>query len=51
MRALKVEGDERVRAEEAVEIIDCGCASEQTKGAPTFLMIEAANPPFVWLPY
>jgi hypothetical protein len=50
MSALKLEGDERVRAEDAVEIIDCGRASEQTKGAPTFLLFEGAIAPFIWLP-
>jgi hypothetical protein len=50
MSALKVEGDERVRAEEAVEIVDCGCASEQTKGFPTFFLLEGSVAPFIGLP-
>ena len=49
MSALKVEHREpRVRAGDAVEIIDCGQASEQTKGGWLGLTYEAANPPFNW---
>jgi hypothetical protein len=49
MSALKVEGDERVRAGDAVEIIDCGRASERTKGSFQFIFQELATPPFNWL--
>ena len=49
MSALIVEVDERVRAEEAVEIIDCGRASERTKGSFQFILLELSNPPFNWL--
>lgn len=47
MSALKVEHREpRVRAEDAVEIIDCGQASERTKGGSILLFLEGGNPPF-----
>jgi hypothetical protein len=46
MSALKEEGDERVRAEDAVEIIDCGRASEQTQGGIGLLGLEGGAPPF-----
>ena len=49
MSALKVEGDERVRAGDAVEIIDCGRASERTRGSFQFVLLELATPPFNWL--
>ena len=48
MSALKLEGDERVRAEDAVEIIDCGPASERTKGGFLLIMLEGTPPPFNW---
>ena len=49
MSALKVEHREsRVRAEDAVEIIDCGQASEQTKGGWLGLPSEAGSPPFIF---
>ena len=46
MSALKEEGDERVRAEDALEIIDCGRASERTKGGPVGLADEPGWAPF-----
>jgi hypothetical protein len=51
MSALKVEKKEqRVRAEDAVEIIDCGRASEQTQGSPFFSTgLEGGSPPWVWV--
>jgi hypothetical protein len=49
MSALKVEGEERVRAEDAVEIIDCGRASERTKGSFGWVNLELSTPPFNWL--
>jgi hypothetical protein len=49
MSALKVEqGEPRVRAEDAVEIIDCGRASERTKGGILLIFLESGNPPFNW---
>ena len=48
MSALIKEGEERVPAEEAVEIIDCGRASERTKGGYMLIFIEPANAPFNW---
>ncbi len=48
MSALKVEGNERVRAEDAVEIIDCGRASERTKGGFLLILLERGSPPFNW---
>jgi hypothetical protein len=50
MSALKTETSERVRAEEAVEIIDCGRASERTKGVPLLLFYEYGSPPYIYLP-
>jgi len=48
MSALKLEGEERVRAEDAVEIIDCGQASERTKGGFLLPIFESSHPPFTW---
>jgi hypothetical protein len=49
MSALKLEqGESRVRAEDAVEIIDCGRASELTKGGWLLIFLESGNPPFNW---
>jgi hypothetical protein len=53
MSALKLEHTEqRVRAEDAVEIIDCGRASELTRGSP-FIAITFENgwPPFIYSYY
>ncbi len=49
MSALKVERRLRVRAEDAVGMVDCGRASERTKGIPMFLLLELGTPPFNWL--
>jgi hypothetical protein len=51
MSALKLDiVEERVRAEEAVEIIDCGRASERTKGSPFVSTgTEGGFPPFLWI--
>jgi hypothetical protein len=50
MSALKLDHvEERVRAEEAVEIIDCGRASVRTKGAFSMVLLEVGTPPFNWL--
>lgn len=48
MSALKKEREEEVRAEDAVEIIDCGRASERTRGGFQFLVMETTPPPFSW---
>ncbi len=48
MSALKVEGEERVRAGDAVEIIDCGRATERTKGGFLLILLEGGTPPFNW---
>ena len=48
MSALKQERDEEVRAVDAVEITDCGQASEQTKGGILLIFNEAGGPPFNW---
>jgi hypothetical protein len=49
MSALKLEQvEQRVRAEDAVEIIDCGRASERTKGVPLLIFLELGTPPFSW---
>jgi hypothetical protein len=49
MSALKMEGGQRVRAGDAVGMIDCGQASKRTKGVPMFLLLELGTPPFNWL--
>jgi hypothetical protein len=49
MSALKLERKERVRAEEAVEIIDCGQASERTKGMAAGFYQEFGSSPFIWM--
>ncbi len=48
MSALKQERDEEVRAVDAVEITDCGRASEQTKGGILLIFTEAGVAPFNW---
>jgi hypothetical protein len=45
MSALKMEGGQRVRAGDAVGMIDCGQASKRTKGVPMFLLLELGTPP------
>ena len=49
MSALKVAGSQKVRAEEAIGMVDCGRASQRTKGVPMFLLLELGVPPFNWL--
>jgi hypothetical protein len=49
MSALKMERSQRVRAGDAVGMIDCGQASKRTKGVPMFLLLELGIPPFNWL--
>lgn len=50
MSALKLDNaEQRVRAEDAVEIIDCGRASEQTQGSWLIaLAFENGWPPFIY---
>jgi len=48
MSALKMERAERVRAAEAVGLIDCGRASERTQGFHTLLLLELGVPPNNW---
>jgi hypothetical protein len=50
MSALKLDhAEQRVRAKDAVEIIDCGQASVRTKGAFSLILLELGTPPFNWL--
>jgi hypothetical protein len=50
MSALKLDNaGQRVRAEDAVEIIDCGRASVLTRGAFSLVLLELGTPPFNWL--
>ena len=49
MSALKTERGLRVRAEEAIGMVDCGQASERTRGVPMFILLELGIPPFNWL--
>ena len=49
MSALKRKEIGRVRAEDAVGMIDCGQASKRTKGSYLLLFLENGAPPFNWL--
>ena len=49
MSALKRKEVGRVRAEDAVGMIDCGQASKRTKGSWLLLFLENVVPPFNWL--
>ena len=49
MSALKMERGQRVRAGDAVGMIDCGQVSKRTKGTSLLLFLENGIPPFVWL--
>jgi hypothetical protein len=49
MSALKWKEVGRVRAGDAVGMIDCGQASKRTRGVPLFLLLELGTPPFNWL--
>ena len=49
MSALKMERGQRVRAGDAVGMIDCGQASKRTKGTSLLLFLELGPPPFNWL--
>jgi hypothetical protein len=48
MSTLDIEKDleQEVRATEAVEIVDCGRASERTQGLPLLFFLEGGVPPF-----
>jgi hypothetical protein len=48
MSALKLEGSKRVRAGDAIGLIDCGRASERTKGSLLLLFMEYGVPPLNW---
>jgi hypothetical protein len=50
MSALELEEIERVRAEAAVELIDCGRASERTKGTLILIFTEHSVPPMNYFP-
>jgi hypothetical protein len=47
MSTLEIERDldDEVLATEAVEITDCGRASEKTRGTPFLLLLELGIPP------
>lgn len=49
MSALKMEGSQRVRAGDAVGMLDCGQASKRTKGMSLLLFLENGIPPWNWL--
>jgi hypothetical protein len=48
MSALVMEGDERMGKEDNLEIIDCGRASERTKGWFFGVAAEFGSSPFNW---
>jgi hypothetical protein len=49
MSALKWKKVGKVRAGDAVGMIDCGPASQRTKGTSLLLFFEVGAPPFSWL--
>jgi hypothetical protein len=49
MSALRKDGSERVRAGDAVGMIDCGRASKRTKGTFILLFYEYGTAPYDWL--
>jgi hypothetical protein len=49
MSALKMDRSQRVRAGDAVGMIDCGRASKRTKGFSLLLFLEYGIPPWNWL--
>ena len=49
MSALKRKEVGKVRAGDAVGMIDCGQASKRTKGTSLLLFLEYGIPPFNWL--
>ncbi len=48
MSALEIEKNENVQAEDAVVIVDCGSASERTKGLVVGYAIELGSSPNNW---
>lgn len=46
MNTLKVEESEHMEAKEAMELIDCGRATERTQGYFMGVNIENSYPPF-----
>jgi hypothetical protein len=50
VKAEDVKGMERVESKEPVTLVDCGKASEVTKGFPWFWLLEGGNPPFNKIP-
>ena len=49
MSALKWKRVGKVRAGDAVGMIDCGQASKRTRGTFLLLFLENGAPPFNWL--
>ena len=49
MSALKRKEVGKVRAGDAVGMIDCGRASKRTKGSFILLFLEGGAPPMDWL--
>jgi hypothetical protein len=45
MRTLKVAGRKGMQAGEALFMIDCGRASQRTRGVPLLLLFELSPPP------
>lgn len=47
MSTLEVETEikKTVQATDAIQITDCGCASERTQGVPILLLFELGTPP------
>ncbi len=45
MRTLKVERGKRTPATDAAFLVDCGRASERTRGVPLLLLFELGTPP------
>ena len=45
MSALKVEKEMTMPVQEAVELLDCGRASERTQGIPLPVLFELGVPP------
>ena len=43
---IETEIEEEVPATEAVEIVDCGRATERTRGLPLLIFPEGGVPPF-----
>jgi hypothetical protein len=49
MNMSKIDINEDVQAPEAIELIDCGRASEKTQGTMLILFLEDGIPPNNWL--